>query len=216
MTDAAISAPAASPSSGGVDDELRRMLGERTARATAYGASFVALWEAAADTLLGGKMLRPRLLLAAYDALTESLDAAAARASVVRIAAAVEVLHFAFLLHDDVIDGDLQRRGRPNLIGTLLNQRAGLRTHDDAHWARTNALLLGDVLLSDAHQILAREDLPTAASEFAAALGNGLDDSRIHYALARTLRRSGKPEEAEQHLRLFRERKSAEQTEAQP
>lgn len=160
MTDAAISAPAASPSSGGVDDELRRMLGERTARATAYGASFVALWEAAADTLLGGKMLRPRLLLAAYDALTESPDAAAARASVVRIAAAVEVLHFAFLLHDDVIDGDLQRRGRPNLIGTLLNQRAGLRARDDAHWARTNALLLGDVLLSDAHQILAREDLP--------------------------------------------------------
>ena len=160
MTDAAISAPAASPSSGGVDDELRRMLGERTARATAYGASFVALWEAAADTLLGGKMLRPRLLLAAYDALTEAPDAAAARASVVRIAAAVEVLHFAFLLHDDVIDGDLQRRGRPNLIGTLLNQRAGLRAHDDAHWARTNALLLGDVLLSDAHQILAREELP--------------------------------------------------------
>jgi Flp pilus assembly protein TadD len=78
-----------------------------------------------------------------------------------------------------------------------------------------------DPTLAEAHYqlgslALAREDLPTAASEFAAALGNGLDDSRIHYALARTLRRSGKPEEAEKHLRLFRERKSAEQTEAQP
>ena len=63
---------------------------------------------------------------------------------------------------------------------------------------------------------LAREDLETAASELAAALGNGLDDSRIHYSLARTLRRAGKPEEAEKHLLLFRQRKAAEQAEAQP
>lgn len=165
MTDAAISpAPAAAASRGEVDDELRRMLRERTDRAAAYGPAFVALWEAASATLLGGKMLRPRLLMTAFDALrsdTESPDAGSAcdRESAVRIAAAIEVLHFAFLLHDDVIDGDLQRRGRPNLIGALLNERAGLRAHDDLHWARTNALLLGDILLSAAHQVIAREHL---------------------------------------------------------
>lgn len=158
MTDAALS-PSAAASTDDVDDELRRMLSERTDRAAAYGPAFVALWEAASDTLLGGKMLRPRMLLAAFDALAGETDAECDRRSVVRIAAAVEVLHFAFLLHDDVIDGDLQRRGRPNLIGALLGQRAGLRAHDDLHWARTNGLLLGDILLSCAHQSFAREPL---------------------------------------------------------
>ena len=164
MTDAAISPPLASMA-GDVDDELRRMLHDRTTRAAAYGPAFVSLWEAACATLLGGKMLRPRLLLAAFDALADDTGAAGAvapadRDAAVRIAAAVEALHFAFLLHDDVIDGDLQRRGRPNLIGELLDQRAGLHPHDDLHWARTNALLLGDILLSAAHQAIAREDLP--------------------------------------------------------
>ncbi|MBL8173823.1 MAG: tetratricopeptide repeat protein [Bryobacterales bacterium] len=78
-----------------------------------------------------------------------------------------------------------------------------------------------DPALAEAHYqlgslALAREDHAAAASEFAAALGNGLDDSRIHYALARLLRRNGKTEEAAKHLRLFAERKAAEQDGRQP
>ncbi len=48
------------------------------------------------------------------------------------------------------------------------------------------------------------------AAELSAALGNGLDDSRLHYALARALRRKGRAQEAEKHLQLFRQRKEAE------
>lgn len=76
-----------------------------------------------------------------------------------------------------------------------------------------------DPSLAEAHYqlgnlALAREDLQTATTEFVAALANGLDDSRLHYALARTLRRIGKTDEAEKHLQLFRQRKATESTEA--
>ena len=37
----------------------------------------------------------------------------------VEVAAAVELLHTAFVIHDDVIDGDDVRRARPNVSGTF-------------------------------------------------------------------------------------------------
>lgn len=56
-----------------------------------------------------GKALRPALCLAACEAFGGS--AAEALCSAV----AVELLHVAFLIHDDIEDGALQRRGRPTL-----------------------------------------------------------------------------------------------------
>jgi geranylgeranyl pyrophosphate synthase len=57
----------------------------------------------------GGKRLRARLALAACDALGGSAEAA------IDWAAAVELLHNASLVHDDIQDGDRSRRGRPAL-----------------------------------------------------------------------------------------------------
>jgi len=55
------------------------------------------------------KGIRPALCLAACEAFGGSLDEA------VRTAAAVELLHAAFLIHDDIEDGSLRRRGEPTL-----------------------------------------------------------------------------------------------------
>ncbi|MCC6362934.1 MAG: tetratricopeptide repeat protein [Bryobacterales bacterium] len=73
-----------------------------------------------------------------------------------------------------------------------------------------------DPSLAEAHYqlgslALADDDAATAAREFALAAANGLDDSRLHYAFARALRRLGKDQEAERRLELFRERKKAEE-----
>lgn len=56
-----------------------------------------------------GKGLRPGLLLAAADACGSSIPAA------VPAAAALELLHTAFLIHDDIEDSSRLRRGRPTL-----------------------------------------------------------------------------------------------------
>ncbi|MEM1891530.1 MAG: polyprenyl synthetase family protein, partial [Nitrososphaerota archaeon] len=62
------------------------------------------------NVLSGGKRLRPVLLLLAYDTLGgKDRDAA------LDVACALELAHNASLIHDDIIDGDIERRGKPAL-----------------------------------------------------------------------------------------------------
>jgi geranylgeranyl pyrophosphate synthase len=88
--------------------------------------------EAEATLKAGGKRLRPLLVLMAAG------DAASDRA--IRAATAVELLHMATLVHDDVLDGAPVRRGRPTVVA-----RSG----------RERAVGVGDLLLSRAFAELA-------------------------------------------------------------
>jgi geranylgeranyl pyrophosphate synthase len=97
--------------------------------------------EAEATLAAGGKRLRPLLVLMAAG------NSAAERA--VRAATAVELVHMATLVHDDVLDGAPVRRGRPTVFA-----RSG----------RGRALAVGDLLLSRAFAELA---VPGAEAEIA-------------------------------------------------
>jgi geranylgeranyl diphosphate synthase type II len=59
-----------------------------------------------------GKALRPALCLSAGRAFGGSSD------DLLGVAVAIELLHNAFLVHDDVADGSEMRRGRPTLAST--------------------------------------------------------------------------------------------------
>lgn len=143
---------------------LRDFFDSGTVRAASYGPHFERMWELAGRSVSGGKLVRPRLLMESYDALTSDDawssvgTAAEAPDEVARLALGVEFLHYAFLLHDDVIDGDLLRRGRPNLIGAMLDDTDASLTDvpRSLHWAQTCGILMGDLLLSATHQIFAR------------------------------------------------------------
>ncbi|MFN8442280.1 MAG: polyprenyl synthetase family protein [Caldilineaceae bacterium] len=65
----------------------------------------------------GGKRLRPALALLSADC-THRLEKATTNERVIALASAVEMLHTATLVHDDVIDGALLRRGAPTLNAT--------------------------------------------------------------------------------------------------
>ncbi len=85
----------------------------------------------------GGKRLRPRLLFTAYEAAGgRDLDEA------LPLAAAIELIHTATLVHDDINDHATMRRGR-----TTIN----------AKWGRTMALLTGDFLFTRAYMLMAAE-----------------------------------------------------------
>ena len=84
-----------------------------------------------------GKAIRPALCLAAHDA-----HAGPGRsADVLPVAVAIELLHNAFLVHDDIADGSEQRRGRPTL---------------PAEYGPAIALNAGDALAVLANQVLRR------------------------------------------------------------
>jgi geranylgeranyl diphosphate synthase, type II len=59
-----------------------------------------------------GKALRPALCLSAGRVFGASND------DVLGLAVAIELLHNAFLVHDDIVDGSEMRRGRPTLSAT--------------------------------------------------------------------------------------------------
>lgn len=62
------------------------------------------------DAISGGKRLRSILLMLTFDALGGK-----DRDTALDIACALELAHNASLIHDDIIDGDIERRGAPTL-----------------------------------------------------------------------------------------------------
>jgi geranylgeranyl pyrophosphate synthase len=90
--------------------------------------------DAAATLEAGGKRLRPMLVL-----LCAGPEAPSGPA--VRAAAAVELVHMATLVHDDVLDDAPLRRGRPTVAATS---------------GRLRATAVGDLLFSRAFALLAR------------------------------------------------------------
>ncbi|SER97450.1 geranylgeranyl diphosphate synthase, type II [Propionibacterium cyclohexanicum] len=145
-----------------IERELARHLAQRTEVACDYGEQFATLWRCAARHVFGGKLVRPILFVEMTQALTGQPDSAAPsheRGTVITLAAALELLHYSFLLHDDVIDGDLLRRHVPNLIGEMRGAHPASPGEPSLHWGRTSGILMGDLLLAGAHQTFARADV---------------------------------------------------------
>lgn len=138
---------------------LRRLLDDGRARAAATDPDHARLWEALTAATEGGKRFRPALVTATHEALGGTCAAAAAE-----VGAAVELLHTAFVVHDDVIDGDDVRRGRPNVSGTFRAYAlgSGAAAGDAGGFGRTAGILAGDLALAAAIRAVATCGASTA------------------------------------------------------
>ncbi len=105
------------------------------------------LWGALQGLTEGGKRFRPALLTSMHTALGGTDHAVA-----VAVADAVELLHTAFVVHDDVIDGDLVRRGRPNVTGTFTARAlsSGADPERARRYGEAAGILAGDLALAGA------------------------------------------------------------------
>lgn len=136
-----------------LEDHVAGAMGELPAA----GSDYRNLWQSLGDQFPGGKNLRPSLTLAAYAGLGgDDPDA------IVPVAAAMEMLHTAMLVHDDILDHDEVRRGKPNIAGI---RRADLASHSltgqqvEDH-VMAAALLGGDLALSSSYDLISRAPLP--------------------------------------------------------
>jgi octaprenyl-diphosphate synthase len=84
----------------------------------------------------GGKRIRPALLLLAAELCGYT------GSRTIQVGAAVELLHTATLLHDDVVDFSELRRGRPSANALWGNRRAVLS--GDFFYARASAMIVED------------------------------------------------------------------------
>ncbi len=89
----------------------------------------------------GGKAVRPALALLGGEAVGAAAEVALPGA------VAVELIHNFSLLHDDLLDGDLERRHRPTAW---------------AVWGSASAILAGDAMLALAHEVLLESAAPGA------------------------------------------------------
>ncbi|WP_306769960.1 isopentenyl-diphosphate Delta-isomerase [Microbacterium karelineae] len=135
---------------------LDEILAGARARSRRFAPSFLELWNAIESVVRGGKRIRPRLLFDAYRAMGGRDESAAIDA-----ACAVELLHAALITHDDVIDGDLTRRGRENVAGRFSAgaRRAGASGHAARTWGDASGIIAGDLLLTTAHGLIAGLDV---------------------------------------------------------
>lgn len=104
-----------------------------------------------------GKQLRPMLVLLAARMVGEVND------KVIRVALALEMLHTASLVHDDVVDESDRRRGLPSVNALLSNQIA---------------VLAGDFILSKALESAALTE-DTRIVRYIAQLGQSLADGEL-------------------------------------
>ncbi len=122
--------------------------------AAGYGETLAA--DAGATLAAGGKRLRPLLVLLCAGPDGEE--------SAVRAAAAVELVHMATLVHDDVLDNAPLRRGKPTVAATSGRDRAV--STGDLLFSRAFALL-ADVEDERSIALLARASTALARGELA-------------------------------------------------
>lgn len=115
----------------------------------------------------GGKRLRPALLLLGY-AAAGGRD----RGGVMGPALALELLHTCALLHDDVIDRAVARRGRPTVHeGFAARHAEAGMVGDPERYGDAAAILLGDLAFVQADELfLQAGDRGVAAGPLVAAL----------------------------------------------
>ena len=87
---------------------------------------------------LGGKRMRPKLLLLAYQSVKGTIDDQA-----LRLALAIETFHNFSLVHDDIMDNAPIRRGKKTV---------------HIEWDQSTAILAGDNLLIQCYQLILGTD----------------------------------------------------------
>lgn len=126
----------------------------------------------------GGKRLRPALVLLSASMFAADMENA------IPIAAAVEMLHTATLIHDDLIDNALVRRGAQTL---------------NANWSAAATVLTGDVAFAWAAELATRSQNLRVVQRFSETLAiicngelNQMFDNRAQF-----------PNEADYYNRIF-------------
>jgi geranylgeranyl pyrophosphate synthase len=150
-------------------------------RVTSQAGAPLAL-HANATIIAGGKRLRPLLVVLAAECAGGPPHTLEGEERLVRAAVAVELVHSATLVHDDLIDGARLRRGHPTVAAVA---------------GREVAIATGDLLFSRAFAELARNGDPAqlcALSDASSALAAGEllqreDAYAAHVAVQRYLRR---------------------------
>lgn len=143
-----------------VQSVIEVFLDEQATRLAPLGPDAERLLTEARTALSGGKRFRAAFCWWGYRAVRPDVPDQDALA---RACAALEILHASALVHDDFMDSSDTRRGRPATHRTFEHEhRSAGWTGDPEQFGAAAAILLGDLLLSWADELLRHCGLPLA------------------------------------------------------
>ncbi len=151
---------------GEIDKELENFFQEWSKDIEHISSRLLPLTNALADGCLGGKRIRGTLVVLGYElgnfvnrphpsplpprGLVSSKRRLPGEGEIMKVAAAYEIFQAAILVHDDIIDKSLLRRGKPSLYSRLGGGHAG----------ESLAICLGDIGFFLAFQLIASTGFP--------------------------------------------------------
>jgi geranylgeranyl diphosphate synthase, type I len=141
-----------------VQGVLDAFIDEQASRLAPLGPDAAALVVEARRSVAGGKRFRAAFCYWGYRAVQPDV---ADEEALLRACAALEILHASALVHDDYMDASDTRRGRPATHRAFESaHRAAGWTGDPEQYGAAAAILLGDLLLTWADELLRRCGLP--------------------------------------------------------
>lgn len=133
----------------GIDLEIERFFGRKIKEAGLISKSAAETIKVLREfNLRGGKRARPVLVIVGY-----FLAGGKDKKAILKTSLCVELVHNFFLIHDDIIDRDETRRGKPSLYAFYKKKFGG-----DLHKGISFALIAGDISNVLGCQILAESD----------------------------------------------------------
>ncbi len=138
-----------------VTQELKEYIGTKKLAANTIAPAYATLWRSIENlAIAGGKRFRSYMVYLAYSAYPGRADESTWK----HAASAVELLHLALLVHDDIIDRDYIRYGIRNVSGQQYDAYAPhiADNIERQHFADSAAILAGDLLIAGAYDLLSR------------------------------------------------------------
>lgn len=122
-------------------------------------------------TLRGGKRIRAGLIICGANLYEENSDR---KPAVIDAAAAMELMHTYFLIHDDIMDNDPMRRGGPSVHYALADE------FRSAKMGRDLAILAGDLACSLQEILIAGMEIESSRRQKAAHLFSQMHMDVVH------------------------------------
>jgi len=146
---------------GTVESALRSFLTEQRETLAGMATELVPVADEVAAVAGGGKRLRPAFAYWGWRGFVDLDDPAAeSDDAVLRAVAALELVHSSALVHDDVMDAALTRRGRPATHVGFADRHGGADLDGDADaFGVGAAILVGDLALVWSDELLRRSGI---------------------------------------------------------
>ena len=123
-------------------------------KSTTVPKDYTHLYNTLRNFSIRGKFLRGCFVLLSYE-----MAGGKNPNEMIPAAAAVEINQSAMLMHDDIIDHDLLRRGEPSVYAQYIEEGKKLQAHDPNHFGVGVGISLGDLCIFLGHELLDKVQL---------------------------------------------------------